>query len=139
MDELKEQKIKVLNIDVEEIKQGLEELGANKVYEGVKIITTLNPISNVSINRISYELGKIVFNIDTFPLIPPFLEIDEEFLEEEGYPLDELLSKLGLAGRQTVIMGTEDIHKFHGINYFDAYKIQSLQEDSSETYKGPSK
>jgi len=83
----------------------------------------LNPISNVKANRISYELGKIDFDIDKFPAIPAFLEIDIEFLEDEGYKLDDLLKKLGLENNKVVVMGTEDIHKLYGIDYFEKYKV----------------
>ncbi len=83
----------------------------------------LNPISNVRENRISYEMGKIDFDIDKFPAIPAFLEIDIEFLEDEGYKLDDLLKKLGLENNRVVVMGTEDIHKLYGIDYFEKYKV----------------
>lgn len=82
----------------------------------------LKPISRVKAFRNSYELGKIDFDIDEFPKIPAFLEIDIEHLEEEGYELDELLEKLGLQNNKIVVMGTEDIHNEYGIDYFDVYK-----------------
>lgn len=82
----------------------------------------LNPISKVSAHRLSYELGKIDFDIDEFPKIPPFLEIDIEYLQEEGYTLEELLKKLGLENNKTVVMGTEDIHKLYDVDYFEVYK-----------------
>lgn len=83
----------------------------------------LKQISSVQAPRISYELGKIDFDIDKFPAIPPFLEIDIEFLKEEGYELETLLKKLGLENKKVVTMGTEDIHKLYGIDYFEEYKM----------------
>lgn len=82
----------------------------------------LDPITKVTSHRISYELGKIDFDIDKFPSIPPFLEIDIENIENEGYTVDSLLEKLGLQNNRVVVMGTEDIHKEYGIDYFDEYK-----------------
>ena len=82
----------------------------------------LDPISKVEADRISYELGKIDFDIDKFPAIPPFLEIDIEFLEDEGYTLESLLKILGIENNKSVVMGTEDIHKLYGIDYFNEYK-----------------
>ncbi len=82
----------------------------------------LDPITKVTSHRISYELGKIDFDIDKFPSIPPFLEIDIENIENEGYTVDTLLEKLGLQNNRVVVMGTEDIHKEYGIDYFDEYK-----------------
>lgn len=82
----------------------------------------LEPISKVNQNRISYELGKIDFDIDKFPSIPAFLEIDTESLEEEGYTVESLLKVLGLEDNKVVVRGTEDIHKLYGIDYFEEYK-----------------
>mgnify|MGYP001124184322 CR=1 FL=1 len=106
-----------------------------EIKEGIKFKTSrlketmdffhelgLDPISKVESHRYSYELGKIDFDIDKFPAIPPFLEIDIEYLEEEGFNLDDLLKKLGLENNKIVVMGTEDIHKLYNIDYFDIYK-----------------
>ncbi len=106
-----------------------------EIKEGIKFKTSrlketmdffhemgLNPISKVKANRISYELGKIDFDIDKFPSIPPFLEIDIEFLNDEGYTLESLLKVLELEDNQIVVMGTEDIHKLYGVDYFEQYK-----------------
>lgn len=181
MNEYKEHEIKILDVNIKEVVEKLERLGAKKVYddnrtiialdtedrkylnqydklirvtdegsikvtmhvnqskpdikEGIKFKTSrlketmdffeqmgLKPISKVSAHRLSYELGKIDFDIDEFPKIPPFLEIDIEYLEEEGYSLDDLLKKLGLENNKMVVMGTEDIHKIYNIDYFEAYK-----------------
>ena len=82
----------------------------------------LDPISKVEAPRISYELGKIDFDIDKFPAIPAFLEIDIENIDEEGYTVEDLLKKLGLENNKVVVMGTEDIHEMYGVDYFEAYK-----------------
>lgn len=82
----------------------------------------LDPISKVEAPRISYELGKIDFDIDKFPAIPAFLEIDIENIEEEGYTVEDLLKKLGLENNKVVVKGTEDIHELYGVDYFEAYK-----------------
>ena len=67
--------------------------------------------------------GKIDFDIDSFPLVPPFLEIDIEHITEEGYTVENLLKKLGLENNIVVEMGTEDIHKLYHIGYFEAYQV----------------
>lgn len=85
----------------------------------------LKPISNVKEKRISYELRKIDFDIDKFPEIPAFLEIDTEYIEEEGYTIEEILKELGLENNKIVEMGTEDIHKIYGIDYFEVYKSKN--------------
>mgnify|MGYP001039519140 CR=1 FL=1 len=82
----------------------------------------LDPISKVTQHRISFELGKIDFDIDKFPAIGAFLEIDIEHIEDEGYTVNELLEKLGLKDNRVVVMGTESIHEEYGIDYFEVYK-----------------
>lgn len=84
----------------------------------------LDPISKVSAPRISYELGKIDFDIDKFPTIPAFLEIDIEHIEDEGYTVQSLLKALGLENNRVVVMGTEDIHEQYGLDYFEVYKVK---------------
>ncbi|MCI9063080.1 MAG: hypothetical protein HFJ17_00495 [Clostridia bacterium] len=180
-----EHEIKVLDVDIEKIKERLEEIGAVKVYDDVRTIIALdtqdrsflekkdkliritdegsikvtmhvnqsdpknkrgikfkasrmkevldffkemgiNPISKVKAPRISYELGKIDFDIDKFPKIPAFLEIDIEDIESEGYTLDTLLEKLDLKDNKIVTMGTEDIHKLYGLDYFEEYKFEVI-------------
>lgn len=83
----------------------------------------LDPISKVSVPRISYELGRIDFDIDNFPAISPFLEIDVEYIKEENYTVESLLKELGLENNKVVVMGTEDIHKLYDIDYFEVYKV----------------
>lgn len=106
-----------------------------EIKEGIKFKTSrlketmdffhemgLDPISKVKAPRISYELGKIDFDIDSFPAISPFLEIDIEHINEEGYNVESLLKKLGLENNKVVVMGTEDIHKLYNVDYFEVYK-----------------
>ncbi len=90
----------------------------------------LSPISKVKVPRISYELGKIDFDIDNFPAICPFLEIDIEHINEEGYTVESLLKELGLENNKVVVMGTEDIHKLYNIDYFEVYKADCRNNES---------
>lgn len=99
----------------------------------------LDPISKVRVPRISYELGKIDFDIDSFPAISPFLEIDIEHIDEEGYTVESLLKKLGLENNKVVVMGTEDIHKFYNIDYFEVYKAGGFDKESANVNKSHSK
>ncbi len=181
-EEYREHEVKILNVDVENLKLKLESIGAKKVYDDVREIIALDteerlflsqkdklirvtdegsikvtmhvdqsnpkikkaikfkvsrmkevldffeemglkPISKVKAHRTSYELGKIDFDIDEFPSIPPFLEIDQEHIEEEGYLLESLLKQLGLENHEMVVMGTEDIHKLYGKDYFEEYGV----------------
>lgn len=172
-----EHEVKILDVNVEAIKQKLESLGAKKVFDAQRVLTTFDteegkfrsqnkivrlteegklklsvnyyeseakasvkvftsraketidllkqlevfPIAKVTQHRVSYELGKVDFDIDTFPNIPSFLEIDVEHLE---YPLEELLGKLGLTENKVVNLGTEAIFKEYGLDYFELFGIK---------------
>lgn len=193
MNEYKEQEIKVLDVNIKQLVEKLEKMGAKKVYEDTRTIIALDtkdrsflnqkdklirvteedsikvtmhinqsnpeakeeikfktsrlketldffhqmgldPISKVQAPRISFELGKIDFDIDYFPAIPPFLEIDTKHLEDEGYTVDSLLKTLGLEENRVVVMGTEDIHKLYGINYFEEYKVMDEEYQQKNDY-----
>lgn len=95
----------------------------------------LDPISRVEVPRISYELGKIDFDIDSFPAIPPFLEIDIEHIEEEGHTIESLLKELGLENNKVVVMGTEDMHKLYNLDYFEVYKADCPSDENTDVRK----
>ena len=184
MNTYKEQEIKVLDVNIKNLCEKLEQLGAKKVFDSDRIFTTLDtnektylqkdilirlteeekiklsvstnnsksstgeketiklfvsrkketidffktleivPISRVKSHRISYELktkkGTVDFYIDTFPDIPPFLEIDLENIEQ---PLEELLKSLNLSQNKIVECGTEDIYKLYNMDYFEKFQI----------------
>jgi len=113
-----------INQSKPEIKEAIK-FKASRLKETMDFFSQLglNPISKVVAPRISYELGKIDFDIDKFPAIPAFLEIDIENIEEEGYTVDTILAKLGLEQNRVVVMGTEDIHKLYDVDYFEEYKV----------------
>ena len=65
MNTLRESKIQVLDVEVNGLKQRLEEIGASKIYEDMAT-------DKVSATMISYELGKIDLDIISLPSIPSF-------------------------------------------------------------------
>ena len=95
----------------------------------------LDPISKVRVPRISFELGKIDFDIDCFPAIPPFLEVDIENIDQEGYTVESLLKTLGLENNKVVVMGTEDIHRIYGIDYFEVYNVDCFDKENANIKK----
>lgn len=103
-------------------------------HQSNNLITKLNslgffPITDVMTERIAFELPginpskTIELNIDIFPEVPPFLEIDLETLKDSGYTLESLLVALNLSNNKTGYMGTEDIHSMYGKDYFKAYSV----------------
>jgi adenylate cyclase class 2 len=98
-------------------------LFVSRKEECIQLLASLGftPISEVNAKRISYELGTIDFDIDEFPEVPAFLEID--LGDKPSLTLDELLSKLGLGGNQKGQMSTPEIVKHYGKDYFELYKL----------------
>ncbi|HEV7424253.1 MAG TPA: hypothetical protein VGO21_03625 [Candidatus Paceibacterota bacterium] len=83
----------------------------------------LFPISESTSHRISFEWEGVDFDIDEFPQIPPFLEID---LGESKYEIKDVLTKLGLGKNENGEMGTPDIYKRYNLDYFKIFKIKKI-------------
>jgi len=172
-----EKEIKVLEIIPEEVCHRLEQLGAQKVFDGVRTITHFDtphhdlaqsgktlklteegdlkltttipvssdvydemktkvgskkevvgilaalgflPVAEVHAHRTSYELDGIDYDIDSFPGIPPFLEID---LEAAPDSQDELLQRLGIENNCVVVMSTPQVFREYGKYYLEEFKI----------------
>lgn len=85
----------------------------------------IEPIAEVKSHRTSYELttslGIVDFDVDTFPLIGSFLEIDLENMEK---PLSEYLKDLGLENHKVVNCGTEQIYAMYGYDYYKEFSIK---------------
>lgn len=81
----------------------------------------LIPVTKVKALRVSYEWNGMDFDIDQFPEIPAFLEID---LENALFSLEKLLEKLNLIGKDVVDLGTESIFERYGMNYYDKFRIK---------------
>lgn len=169
---------KILDVDVESVSTRLTEMGAVKVYDGVRLITYLDtddrrlqskgqilkvtdegsvkvsistPIeghvtnteqikykasrrkeaidlldrlgfrsfAEVRQRRISYELDGIDVDIDLFPQIPPFAEVD---MADNPLPLDTFLGQLGIAANKRVVMSTPEVYNHYEKDLFELFK-----------------
>lgn len=101
---------------------------SDKFIEFLKCRYNENILADTYARRISYELGDgkdcIDFDIDCFPEIPAFMEIDTENIEKNGYTKETLLKELKLNNKRCVVMGTEAIHVLYGKDYFEVYKYK---------------
>ncbi|CAN5148188.1 hypothetical protein BH11PAT4_BH11PAT4_7200 [soil metagenome] len=79
---------------------------------------SLQPIAEVTARRISFELDEIDFDIDFFPGIPSFLEVDIEHVDEQV----QLLEKLGLQDCKQLVASTPGIFAHYGKDYFQEFK-----------------
>ncbi len=92
-------------------------LFVSRKAEAVELLKRLDlvPVTQVQARRISYELDSIDFDIDCFPGIPPFMEID---MADAKVELDELLGKLGLTENEVIVATTPEIFAHYGKDYF---------------------
>jgi len=80
----------------------------------------LFPTAVVQSHRISYEWQNVDFDIDQFPGIPAFMEIDINNL-----PISqaELLAKLGLQDNKIRQMGIPEVFAEYRVNCFEKFKV----------------
>lgn len=99
-------------------------LFVSRKQEAVEFLRRLHlvPITEVRARRISYTLDAIDFDIDCFPGIPPFMEVD---LADTKMDIASLLGKLGLARHTVVVATTPEIFARYGKDYFAEFAICS--------------
>ena len=78
--------------------------------------------------RVSYKLGDVEVDIDSWPLIPTYAEIEGETEEQ----IADTVEKLGLGDKEQVSCNTADVYKRYGI---DLYQFRELRF-SKENEKG---
>lgn len=93
--------------DFEKCNYFLKELGYNfKAYQEKE--------------RISYSFkNKIFFEIDTWPMIPTYLEMESADVDL----INEWIVKLGIDKNNVKIMNTDGVYSLYGINIYDYKKL----------------
>ena len=74
--------------------------------------------------RVSFKLDGVEVDIDLWPMIPPYMEIEAETKEK----LLETLKKIGVDVKYTVTYGGRSVYKHYGIN-IDEHKDIRLEEE----------
>ncbi len=69
--------------------------------------------------RIRWQKGNVEFDIDTWPKLKPYLEIEAPTWEE----IDEAIGMLGLNPEDKKIFSTQQVYRLNGINEMDYSKI----------------
>lgn len=72
--------------------------------------------------RVSYRLGDIKIEVDSWPLIPPYIEIEAPTEEELQFVLDKMKSVL--VDNKIVSCNTADIYELYGL---DIYQYAELK------------
>lgn len=70
--------------------------------------------------RTSYKLGDVEIEIDSWPKIPPYLEIEGKSAQK----VKKVVKLLGFDLSQTTSINTEDIYKKHGLNLYDFKELK---------------
>ena len=79
----------------------------------------IHPIAVTRARRTSFEWEGVDFDIDQFPGIPPFLEVD---VAESAHTLEEVLATLELEEKEQGMYSTPQIYERYGLNYFEHFK-----------------
>lgn len=98
-------------------------LFVSRKQECVALLATLDyvPVSEVSARRVSYELGATDIDIDVFPGIPAFAEVD--LGDDSELTIEQLLAEIGLSDNKCGEMSTPDIFKHYEKDYFEEFSI----------------
>lgn len=82
--------------------------------------------------RVSYEYKGVEIDIDSWPHIPPYMEIEHDNVQE----IDNIITELGLEEHEIVSCNTSDVYTKYGI---DIYKYRELRFEDSDTEKTKAK
>ncbi|HUW22240.1 MAG TPA: hypothetical protein VMW41_06275 [Candidatus Bathyarchaeia archaeon] len=81
----------------------------------------LVPIAECQSHRTSWEWKGIDFDLDQFPQIPPFLEID---VNDSNLSFKQVLKLLGLESHEVATLGTKEVYSKYGKDYLKLFKIK---------------
>lgn len=106
-------------IDTDETEQ--IKFKASRRKEAIDLLGRLGfkPKAELKGRRISFELEGIDIDIDVFPEIPPFVEIDLGINET---PLEDFLKTLQIVDKERVTMSTPDVYEKYKKNFFELFK-----------------
>jgi adenylate cyclase, class 2 len=118
-----EDKLKLSISSAEENTQKTIKLFVSRKEECLALLKALGiePVTESRSRRISFEWSGIDFDLDQFPNIPPFLEID---LGDSGYLLEDILQRLNLTANERVEINTPTIYKRYGLDYFELFGVK---------------
>ena len=80
----------------------------------------VRPITCATAHRTSFEWEGVDFDIDQFPRIPPFIEIE---VGESAHTLEQVLKLLNLEGKEQGMLSTPQIFQKYELDYFDLFKV----------------
>ena len=81
-------------------------------------------------NRITYILDDTEIDIDSWPLIPSYVEIEGKSDEQ----ISKMIEKLGISNKEIVSCNTDEVYKKYGIDIY-AYRELKFKEKGVEIEK----
>ena len=107
---------KSVNWDIISIKN---KIWRKKEMKDILEMLWLVPIASAQARRISYEYGDTDIDIDIFPHIDPFVEIESENIEA----IQSMIWKLSLSDHTSVHISTPEVFKIYDLDYYQLFKI----------------
>lgn len=80
----------------------------------------LNTDRYIENKRISYKYGDVEFDIDCYPMIPPYVEI--EALSDDI--VNEYISKLGLSDHEATVDSLKKIYARYNIDFYSMKEVK---------------
>lgn len=75
--------------------------------------------------RVTYILDDTEIDIDSWPLIPPYLEIEGESSEK----IDKIVEKLEISNKEIVSCNTAEVYRKYGIDIYQFRELRFLKKD----------
>ena len=75
--------------------------------------------------RTRYILDNAEIDIDSWPLIPPYLEIEGESDEQ----IESLIKKLGLSDKEIVSCNTAEVYEKYGLDIYQYRQLKFNEND----------
>ena len=79
-------------------------------------------------NRATYSVDGVEVDIDSWPLIPPYVEIENDSDEL----IQSTIGKLGLQGHEIVSCNTTEVYKKYGIDLYAFRELKFIQKEKEE-------
>lgn len=77
--------------------------------------------------RITYSVNGVEVDIDFWPLIPPYIEIEDK----DSKKIEDIINLLDLANYEIVSCNTEQVYKKYGMNIYDYRELRLNEENRS--------
>ena len=79
-------------------------------------------------DRVTYNIDGVEVDIDSWPLIPTYIEIENDSLEL----IKDIVKKLSLQKHEIVSCNTADVYKKYGIDLYQFRELRFLQFRNQE-------